>query len=273
MGIFRDSSRISLPERLSARQNTLIDPRPDSLAGNTARSVLFHGCGGGAGATFLAAESAAMLSASGQRVAVVDADRASGGLHYRLDVPLTRDTFTVWDLVPILEDTTDHVIDNAFSNSPRGARLLPASIEPAEAAPPGCGRALLQALLPLFDTVIVDAPGAPDPYFLELVDSSDMAVLVVLPELQGLGRAGRLLDVILSRGNVGNVAIVVNRSLGAGDSLSVSDIEEFLKLPVTTILPEDMERCRRAGDEGRFVYREGTALGQGIRQMVRSVLS
>ena len=118
MGIFRDSSRISLPERLSARQNTLIDPRPDSLAGNTARSVLFHGCGGGAGATFLAAESAAMLSASGQRVAVVDADRASGGLHYRLDVPLTRDTFTVWDLVPILEDTTDHVIDNAFSNSP-----------------------------------------------------------------------------------------------------------------------------------------------------------
>jgi Flp pilus assembly CpaE family ATPase len=203
---------------------------------------------------------------AGQASGVAAVDRA---LHYRLDVPLSRDTFTVQDLLPVLDDLSDLVLDNALSNCPCGARLLPAPDRPAsDFTASGRFRALSAALAASFPFVIVDTPPSLDAVTLEVVAAADIVVLVVTPELACLGGAKRALETLGSLGTgSADIRLVVNRSLGDADAVRLSDFESFLGLPVAVVLPEDTVRCRRAADEGRFLASDRSHLGQGIQAM------
>jgi len=225
------------------------------------------------GTTFLAAEAAASLSSAGDAVVAVDLDLHRGALHYRLDVPLLRETFTVLDLLPVLDDLSERVLDNALSPCPCGAMLLPAPAAPADGttAVPELFGSLLDALATRFDHVIIDTRASLDDAVLAVAGAADLLVLVVTPEIACLGGAKRALDTLASRGVSTSLSVVVNRSLGDSDDIKLSDIESFLGLPVTIVLPEDLTRCRRAADEGRFLSSERSPLGEGIRAMTRRV--
>ena len=225
------------------------------------------------GTTFLAAEAAASLSSTGGAVVAVDLDLHRGALHYRLDVPLLRETFTVMDLLPVLDDLSERVLDNALSLCPCGAMLLPAPAAPAvgSAAKPGLFGSLADALAIRFDHVIVDTHASLDDTVLAVAGAADLLVLVITPEIACLGGAKRALDTLNSRGVGTSLSLVVNRSLGDSDDIKLSDIESFLGLPVTIVLPEDLARCRRAADEGRFLSAERSTLGDGLRAMTRRV--
>jgi Flp pilus assembly CpaE family ATPase len=235
------------------------------------RTVVFHGGKGGVGTTFLASEAAALLSSAGGAVVAVDLDLQRGALHYRLDVPLLRDTFTVLDLLPVLDDLSERVLDNALSPCPCGAMLLPAPAAPVDVDAPELFGSLLDALAPRFDHVVVDTPSSLDDTVLAAVAAADLVVLVVTPEIACLGGARRALDRLASENSSTSLSVVVNRSLGDSDYIKLSDIESFLGLPVTIVLTEDLMRCRRAGDESRFLSAERLPLGEGIRAMTRRV--
>ncbi len=226
------------------------------------------------GTTLLASEVTALLAREAPGVAAVDLDLHRGALHYRLDVPLSRDTFTIRDLLPVLDDLSDLVLDNALSHCPCGARLLPApgGTDPGFAPSPEEIRALGAALSASFTRVIVDTPPALDPVTLDVVTTADLVVLVVTPELACLGGAKKALETMGSHGVGGaHVRLVVNRSLGDDDAVNLSDFESYLGLPVAFLLPEETVRCRRAADEGRFVAYDRSPLGQGIQSLARLV--
>jgi MinD-like ATPase involved in chromosome partitioning or flagellar assembly len=222
------------------------------------------------GTTFLAAEAAAYLSSAGGAVVAVDLDLHRGALHYRLDVPLSRETFTVLDLLPVLEDLSERVLYNALSSCPCGALLLPAPNVAAEHlnAVPASMDTLIDALAARFDYVVVDTGASLDDVSLSAAGAADLLVMVITPEIASLGGARRALDTLVLRAVSTPVSLVVNRSLGASDDLRLSDIESFLGSSVTVVLPEDPAKCRRAADGGLFLSCERSPLGEGIRALM-----
>lgn len=233
--------------------------------------VVFHGGKGGVGATTLAAESVALLGEAGLRVAALELDLFHGDLHYRLDIPVSRGTYTLTDLLPVLDEVDGRMLENALSAGRCGARLLPAPASPGEARAVEAHHVvkLFSAIADEFDHVIVDTSSTLDEVTVAALELAGVVALVVSPELASLGGARRLLDLLGSREkSARRVSLVVNRSLGGDDLVSIADIESFLGMPVALVLPEETARCRRLADEGRTIASERSALGQGISAMV-----
>ncbi|MCJ7745244.1 MAG: AAA family ATPase [Actinobacteria bacterium] len=239
------------------------------------KTILFHGGKGGVGTTTLAAETAGSLSRRRRRVAAVDLDIFGGDLHYRLDLPLSRGTHTLADLLPVLDEVDGRILDNALSTCGCGARLLPS---PASSAAAGFVeerhiKKVLHALAREFDYVIVDTPCSLDRVTAAALDASGLVVLVITPELACLGGAKKALVEMETLGMVDHqTALVVNRSLDDADLFTVRDIESFLSLPVNFVLPEDTIMCRRAGDEGRLLTSEHSRLSQAVEELVDRII-
>ena len=232
------------------------------------RTVVFHGGKGGVGTTTLAAETAALLSRYGRKVVAVDLDLYRGDLHYRLDVQVSRGTHTLVDVLPVLDEVDGRVLENALETCPCGARLLPAPTSCIEASGVQASHVmkLLPALAGEFDHVILDTSPALTGAVTAALKASDLIVLVVTPELACLGGARKTLDEIRSLELT--TRLVVNRTLFDIDSFTEADIEAFLVLRVTAVLPEDTARCRRAGDDGRFLTSERSAVSQAVEELV-----
>jgi MinD-like ATPase involved in chromosome partitioning or flagellar assembly len=244
--------------------------RPASQ-GSRARCVFFHGAGGGVGATFLASESVAMLSAGGRRVAAVDAHTSRGAMHYRLDVALGRGVFTIEDLLPVLGDLSDRMVDNVLTPCPCGAHLVLSGTgeKGVTNMTPDQVRQFTATLRDRFDHVVIDTAPSLEGASVARGCGDVLVVLVVIPELSCLGSAKRALESLdrLGTGR-GDIRLVINRSLGRKDSLTLSDIESFLQMPACVVLPEETALCRRAAFEGTFVHAGGSELGRGLRAMV-----
>lgn len=248
------------------------------FAGRPGFSACFIGARGGVGCTTLAAEFAAAGAVSGMRTTAVDADSGRGNLHYRLDVPLSRDTFTLRDLAPVLDDVDGDLLERVLSPSASGVMLLPRSPgappcpAPTCPAPPDARFAgVPQALSACFDLVVVDAGCAPAGLGLCLEGGFDVVVLVAVPELSGVASAKAALDFLKGRTAASQV-LVLNRSLGAADSVSAADVRTYTGQRPALVLPEDTEACRRAGDEGALLFNGKSALGRSLRRMPEVVL-
>jgi len=245
--------------------------RPPGIK-NHATITAFHGSKGGVGTTTLAAETAAALAAAGRHVVAVDLDLYRGDLHYRFDIPVSRGTHTLIDLVPVLDEIEARILDNALSRCSCRVRLLPvpASSEEADIVQPDHVHRLLTGLASEFDHVIIDTPSHLDGITAAALEEADLMVLVVTPEIASLGGARRLREALARRGGWNaREALVVNRALGDSDLLSVADVESFLDIPVALVLPEETARCRRLADEGHLLTAERSPLSQGILAMVR----
>lgn len=215
-----------------------------------------------------------MLSTGGRRVVAIDADRDRGGLHYRLDVPVDRGSFTVDDLLPALGDLSDRALDNALSSCPCGAKLLPSAASAGAAADGSLSVAqqqdLVETLGSRFQHVVFDSAASRDGAALAGSSCVDLLVLVIVPELSSLGAAGRVLKYFdTARSGGCAVSLVVNRSLGRHDTITVSDIESYLTLPVAIVLPEETALCRGLPETGSFAFAQRSPLGRGLRAMAR----
>jgi Flp pilus assembly CpaE family ATPase len=239
------------------------------------RIISFHGGKGGVGTTTLVAETTAVLSRYGLKVVAVDLDLYRGDLHCRLDLPITRGTHTLADLLPVLDEADSRILGNALSICGCGARLLPS---PSSSTDAGMVedrhiRKLLPALSQEFDYILIDIPCLLNRVTTAAIDYSNLIVLVVTSELACLGGAKRAIAEMETLGKRGHrTALVVNRTLEDVDLLSMTDIESFLDLQATAVLPEDTRACRRAGDAGRLLTSERSTLGQAIADFVQSII-
>lgn len=237
-------------------------------AGRPGLCVGFLGARGGVGCTMLAAEFAAYAARGGARTAAVDADRGRGNLHHRLDVPLSRDTFTLGDVAPVLEEIDESLLERVLSPSRSGAMLLPR--DPGVAPRPGAVEHLpvrvLKALSGSFDVVVVDTGAVPAGLELCLSGGFDAVALVAVPELSPVASARAAIGPLKS-GNAKSLALLLNRSLGRGDSISAADVRSYVGERPALLLPEDTAACRRAADEGALLFEHKSALGRALRRM------
>ena len=227
----------------------------------------FHGGKGGTGTTTLLAESASLMAASGYRVVVLDLDLYRGTAHFSLDVPVADGTHTIADLLPVLEEFDDRLMENALSPAPCGAYLLPSprSSEEADLVRPSHAASLIEALRRNFDMVLIDTGASLTAVALCALENADRAVLVITPEIACIGAALKLIGELRARGI--EPLLVVNRSLGERDLISNSEIESFLGLRTSAVLPEETVRCRRLCDEGLFLNTQKCALGTALRSL------
>jgi len=220
----------------------------------------------------LAAELSGLAASSGHRVLAVDADLQRGSLHYRMDVPVGRATFSIADVLPVLDDLSPDLLQGVLSESASGAWLLPAPqvFEAACGTGEELGAALARSLRTSFDFVVVDTGAAFDDLTMGLLAAADAVLVVVTPELACLGAARRALGVV-RRLRSGNIELIVNRSLGHGDLVEQDELTSFLGLQALCVLPEDTARCRRLGDECRPICSERSALAREINNLRRSL--
>jgi Flp pilus assembly CpaE family ATPase len=237
------------------------------------RTIAFHGARGGAGATMLAAEMVRELAAEGRSVAAIDADIDRGALHYRLDMPVGRTTFSIADVVNVMDEITAERLQSALARCACGACLLP---QPAGRERPQFEQAeaigLIDTVAPAFDNTVVDTAACADPFTAGLLRASDLVVLVVTPELACLGGARRALATLDSLpGGRPRIEMVINRSLGARDIVTRGDVETFLEMRAAAVLPEDTVRCRRLADECKPLSSERSPLAQAVLEFIRAL--
>jgi len=231
-------------------------------------SIAFAGSKGGVGTTTMAVELSAMASADGFTVALIDLV-PRGDAHYRLDIPVPATRHTVEDLLPLADELDGQTIDSAMPRSADGIRLLPSPDRIVDLD--GLPRLVL-SLSAFFELLVVDAGRLADTVGAAF-EACESSVLVVTPDVVGVGDAGMLLD---GMGDTAidrrSLAVLLNRSLRGDDLISVRDVESYLGARVISVLGEETALCRAAGDRGRFVHDGHSRLSESLNGLYHALL-
>jgi pilus assembly protein CpaE len=208
----------------------------DEAAG---RIVVFCAPKGGTGRTTLAINTAVSLyAATKQPVVLVDADYAAPALDVALNVHTERN---VTDLLPRLSRLDEELIAGVLAPHASGIQVLLAP-PPADLTHPISlpqVQYLSVLLKHMFPWVVVDLGLPLDETAFAFLDSADLIVMSVLPEMVGLRNTRLMLDQLYDRGYAQDrVWLVVNRATLKG-GVSTADIEARLRMKVTYSIPDD----------------------------------
>jgi septum site-determining protein MinD len=226
--------------------------------------ISVHSFRGGTGKSNTTANLAAVYAQQGRRVAVIDTDIQSPGIHVLFglrgdEVEASLNDF-LWHDRPI-EDVAQDVSAAAGPEVPGRIYLIPSSMKPGEIArilrEGYDAQRLTEGFRRLVDVLALDVllidthPGLNEETLLSLV-LSDSLLIVMRPDRQdyeGTGITARVAREL----QVPRIRIVVNKLPDAFDPVSVTArVEEAYGCPVAAILPHSDELMRLAS-EGIFV--------------------
>ena len=207
------------------------------------RSLAVVGAVGGAGATRITVETAALLARDGRDVAVVDADPATQGLAGfvpgRIDPDLAR---ALTDDTPVGAVATD--IDLAGSGSVTAYPIHAAYATMAAAATPEAGERFADVLATLrgdHEFVVVDTGPVADNLAVASVTTADRRALVAPGTDRGADGLARVRDRIADVGATTD-AVVANRAPLPDADVTVPAAEDDVTTPIcadaTGSLPE-----------------------------------
>jgi MinD-like ATPase involved in chromosome partitioning or flagellar assembly len=251
-----------------------------------------HSYRGGTGKSNVTANLAAQLALRGRRVAIVDTDIQSPGIHvlFRVDpqeLKLTLNDY-LWGRCRVEEtavDVTASVVDQkgtAVIAPPGGVFLVPASVKAGEIArilKEGYDvTALNDGFQDLVETLALDYllidthPGVNEETLLSIA-ISDTLILILRPDHQDYQGTAVTLE-LARRLDVPQLLLLVNKALPSFDFQALSDrIAATYRTPVGAVLPlsEDMVRL---GSGGLFTILDpNNAFADGIRTMADLVES
>lgn len=249
-----------------------------------------HSYRGGTGKSNLTANIAANLAARGKRIAIVDTDIQSPGVHVLFNVDLQKATYTLndylWGRCKVEEtavDVTQSVLDGEGTPTiapPGAVMLVPSSIKTGEIArivKEGYDVEMLNdgfrdlgERLSL-DYLLIDThPGVNEETLLSIA-ISDTLLLILRPDHQDYQGTAVTLEVA-RRLEVPQLFLVVNKALAAFDFQELSQrIVATFRTPVCAVLPlsEDMVRL---GSGGLYSFHEPDhGFAQGIRAICAAI--
>lgn len=245
--------------------------------------VSTHSYRGGTGKSNTTANIAAQLAHRGRRVAIIDTDIQSPGIHVLFNVDPDQLRYTLndflWGRCRIEEaahDVTDRLVDLAgvHPGSKGGSvMLVPSSIRPGEIArviKEGYDVNLLNdgfqeiASRLALDYLLIDThPGVNEETLLSIA-ISDTLLLILRPDHQDYQGTAVTLD-LARRLGVPQLLLIVNKVLPSLDFRQLSDrIASTYRVPVAAVLPltEDMVRLGSGGLYSLIAPR--TAYAEGI---------
>lgn len=242
--------------------------------------VSTHSYRGGTGKSNTTANIAAQLARRGRRVAIVDTDIQSPGIHVLFGIEPDRLRYTLndylWGRCRIEEaahDVTDRLAEAVADAAGGTVMLVPSSIRPGEIARVvkegydvnllNDGFQDLSRALAL-DYLLIDThPGVNEETLLSIA-ISDTLLLVLRPDHQDYQGTAVTLD-LARRLGVPQLLLIVNKVLPSLDFRELSDrIASTYRVPVAAVLPlsEDMVRL---GSGGLFsLLAPNSAYAEGI---------
>ncbi|HVI31060.1 MAG TPA: hypothetical protein VM685_03070 [Phenylobacterium sp.] len=234
----------------------LFAPPPAADRARGAVITVLKGCGG-AGATTLALNLAALAAAGAPGAAavssaVLDLDLQFGDTDLALDLqPRTG----LLDLIRGEARLDARLLDGLLTDHASGVRLLaPApTLTPLEAMPAALALDLLDLAAARFDRVFVDLPSAWTDWTLPLLARSELVVLVTSATVGGVLGARRVLDALKGAGVSPPRLLVLNRVAGLIEALDrPARVRRALARPVDAALPFDA-KFARATERGQLV--------------------
>ncbi|MDO5519535.1 MAG: septum site-determining protein MinD [bacterium] len=194
---------------------------------------------GGVGKTTTTANVGTGLAMLGKKVVLIDADT---GLR-NLDVVLHLENDIVHTSVDVVEGKCD--IQDAMIQDKRYPNmfLLPtAQKKDKSAINPEQMVAIIEALKPEFDYILIDCPAGIEQGFATAIAGADRAIVVATPEVSAVRDADRIIG-LLETNEMSQINLVVNRirmdMVQRGDMLSSEDVVDILAVKLIGIVPDD----------------------------------
>jgi pilus assembly protein CpaE len=203
---------------------------------------------GGVGKTMISTNLAAVLTARGQSVLLVDADTVTGHVPISLGMDGVRTVVDAWR--DELEGGPVLTFDELASAHPSGLRILSLTSSPihTEILDPDRIGVGLVASRRTVDFVIVDLHPSYTPLNRAVFDKADRILVPVTPDLPAIRAAMKLCDVAEELGMRDRLCLIVNR---ANSGVSVSDVEKALGLPAYAEIRSGGLLLVKAANEGR----------------------
>lgn len=199
---------------------------------------------GGVGKTLVVSNLAVALTGLGRKVLVIDGNVTGPNLGLHLGVR---------DLSPVsLNDVLRHetFVTQAVYRHPSGFSLIPASLAELGADMAGF-KHLFYELLGDYDFILVDAAAGVGGEVEAAVEAADKILLITSPELPSVANTALAKKLAELHGKP-IAGVAVNMVRGERHELKAGDIEDFLRLPIVSRIPEH-PRVREAIAMGRPV--------------------
>lgn len=228
------------PEDLSETIDRISSQIIGKASEDESNLTIFVNAKGGSGATFLACNTAHILtSVSDKSTALMSLDLQFGGLSHYFDTDLRHGLMEVLDSVDSLDDVA---LDAYMTQHNSGLRLLAAV--PENAIQCHSDRAeqlatLVDKMIERYDHVVVDMPRRIDPYVMPVLQRATRIVLVLQQTLGHLNDATRMLEIFETCGiSPDQILVVVNR-YDKSAPISTDDIQRVLKGIEISLVPSD----------------------------------
>lgn len=197
-----------------------------------ARFIAIASAKGGVGKTTFVTNLATALAQQGKRVIAVDSNVTTSNLGLHLGIPLY--PYTIQD---VLKGRA--TVKQALYYHPAGFRIMPADVSIKKLMIPRSHRLVnLLTKLDHADYALIDCAAGLGRESLAAVEAADEMITVTLPELPALTDALKVIK-FGDRFGTKQVGVVVNRVAKERHEYSQQEIEDFLGVPVITMIPED----------------------------------
>jgi pilus assembly protein CpaE len=240
----------------------------------TGRIIVFCAPKGGTGRTTLAINtSVALQRLSKQPVVLIDADYSAPALDVALNLDSGRN---ITDLLPKLNRLDGELIAGVLATHASGIKVLLAP-PPADLSSPISLPQVQQVLAWLrrmFPWVVVDLGLPMDDTAFAFLDGADRIIMSVLPEMVGLRNTRLMMDQLHERGYPDEkVWMVLNRATLRG-GVSVSDIEERLRVKIKYQIPDDQPLATHSINRGvpLVMSHGGSAVARAVQGLVKGLL-
>ncbi len=198
---------------------------------------------GGVGKTTVVANLGCTLAKFGEKVCLIDADI---GLK-NLDVVLGLENRVVYTLLDVVNGKVNPHEALVRHKQLRNLYLLAASqVATKEMVSPEDMKAIVKALYPNFDYIIIDSPAGIERGFRNAVAPAELALIVTTPELPALSDADRVVGLLENFGfTEKSMKVILNRfkikMVKAGEMLTQDDVQSTLALEIIGVVPDSEE--------------------------------
>jgi pilus assembly protein CpaE len=213
----------------------------------TCRAIAVFGSKGGVGKSTIAFNLAASLARSGLRTALVDGSLQYGDIRHLLRVPSEQPS--ICDLPTDCVRGSD-LAETLLSESGVDVLLAPPRPEMAELITARDLEAVLDLLRRSYQAIVIDTPAALVESNLALLDTADVILQVVTPEVGALDATRTATDTFAALGYASSkIRLVVNRA-GTRGALTRAQIERSLGRPVDAEIPSEWDLVSSCNAEG-----------------------
>lgn len=188
---------------------------------------------GGVGKTTICTNLAvALRQISEKRVALMDADFSFGLVGANLNMSTTHN---IMEIISKIDDLDPDLFQSVMVHHISGLHVLlsPFHPEEAELITSQHVKQVLKLLAELYDEVIVDCHGGYDDRTLEVLESANTILVVIVPEIGPIMSTSRFMDLVVKlQLPPEKLKIILNRS-DSKVGLEVADIERALKYKIS----------------------------------------